>query len=78
MKIKQAKEYYKLGVLTGFRAMRDINNGCWLLCITGKEDRGWTLETALGKPKSFASLDTLIGEVADITGHVSGLEINAL
>lgn len=73
MKIKQAKEYYELGVLTGFSTARDIAPGCWLLVIEGKEGRSWTLETAQGKPKIFASLDTLVKEVEGITGRVSSL-----
>jgi hypothetical protein len=78
MKIKQAKDYYELGVLTGFHAVKDLEPGRWLLCVEGKEGRSWTLETALGKPKSFASLDSLVTEVANITGRVSSLTINAL
>ena len=78
MKIKQAKEYYELGVLTGFHAVKDTEPGRWLLCIEGKEGRSWTLETALGKSKSFASVDTLVDEVAGIAGRVSSLKINAL
>lgn len=75
MKVKQAKEYFDLGVITALHVVRDMEPGRWLLCIEGKEGRSWTLETALGKPKSFASLDTLAGEVEEITGRVSGLTI---
>lgn len=76
MKIKQAKEYYELGVLTGFSAVRDIEPGHWLLCIKGKEGRSWTLKTALGKPKSFSSLDTLAGEIESIGGAISSLSVS--
>lgn len=75
MKLKQAKEYFELGVITSVHAVRDIEPGRWLLCIEGKEGRSWTLETALGKPKSYASLDTLMGEVEEIAGRVSSLNI---
>ena len=75
MKIKQAKEYFDLGVLTGFAAVRDPMTTGWLLAIEGKEGRSWTLKTALGSVKSFASLDTLVGEIEGITGRVSTLHI---
>jgi hypothetical protein len=77
MKLKQAKEYFDLGVLTGFDAVRDpLRPGSWLLSISGKDGRNWTLQTALGHERSFSSLDTLIGQVEDITGRVSSFHIN--
>ena len=77
MKLKQAKEYFHLGVLTGFDAVRDpLSGGSWMLVVSGKEGRTWTLQTALGEDKSFSSLDTLIGQVEDITGRVSSFHIN--
>lgn len=78
MNIKKAKEYFELGVLTGFDAVRDpLKPGNWMLVISGKEGRSWTLHTALGKgkEKTFASLDTLVGEIEEITGRVSSLSI---
>ncbi|WP_121169295.1 hypothetical protein [Nitrosovibrio sp. Nv6] len=78
MNIKQAKEYYELGVLTEFSALRDpLTPRGWLLVVSGKDERSWTLKTALGKDKVFASLDTLIGEVEDISGRVSSLTIRS-
>lgn len=77
MKIKNAKEYYELGVLTGFDAVRDpLASSAWILSISGKDGRSWTLETAKGDVKSFSSLDTLVGEVESITGRVSSFHIN--
>lgn len=76
MKIKEAKEYFTLGVLTGFDAVRDpVALNSWNLQISGKEGRLWVLETAKGTDKSFASLDTLIGEVESITGRVTSVRI---
>ncbi|QBC45987.1 hypothetical protein [Iodobacter fluviatilis] len=67
MKIKQAKEYFELGVIVGFYAIRDpLKVGYWLLVIEGKEERSWTLQTAKNEAKSFASLDTLVGEIEEI------------
>jgi hypothetical protein len=77
IKIKQAKEYYELGVLTGFDAVRDpLKPGAWLLVVSGKDGRSWTMNTALNKVKSFASLDTLVDEIESITGRVSSLHVS--
>lgn len=76
MQIKQAKEYFELGVITGFEVTRLAMGGdTWNLIIQGKEGRTWMLETQMGETKKFASLDTLIGQVEDITGRVQGLKI---
>ncbi len=76
MQLKQAKEYFELGVITGFEVVRlAMGGGTWTLIIQGKEGRTWMLETQLGKTKQFASLDTLVGQVEEITGRVQGLNI---
>lgn len=75
MKIKQLKEYYELGILTGFSVIKDPVQPGWLMVIEGKDDRSWTLETALGKPKSFASLDTLVGELEGVVGTLGALSM---
>ena len=76
MKIKQAKEYYEDGMITGFDAVRDpMVSGGWLLVISGKQGKSWTFQTALGEPRSFSRLDTLVGQVEAITGQVSSLHI---
>jgi hypothetical protein len=76
MILKQAKEYFDLGVITGFSAVRDpLASAQWLLVIEGKEGRSWTLQTALKAEKSYASLDTLMGEVENIAGRVSAFSI---
>ncbi|BBP02503.1 hypothetical protein [Sulfuriferula nivalis] len=74
MKINQAKAYFELGIITKFYAVRDIEPGCWILCIEGQQDKNWTLQTALGKTKVFATLDTLTREIETIMGsHVSSI-----
>lgn len=77
MKLKQAREYFELGAISGFDAVRDPTRpGYWMLSITYSKGRNdTTLETALGDTKSFATLDTLVKEVAGITGRVSSLKI---
>lgn len=77
MKIQQAKEYYKDGMITGFDAVRDpLSVDGWLLVISGLNDRSWTFQTALGVSRSFAKLDTLVNQVEAITGRVSSLHIS--
>ncbi len=73
MKIAQAKEYFDLGVITRFYAVRDLNPSAWLLCIEGREGRSWTLQTSKGESKVFSSLDTLAGEISKITGRVTSV-----
>lgn len=75
MKIKEAKEYYELGIVTGFDVVRDPMTTGWLLVVLGKEGRSWTLQTAKGSEKAFSSLDTLVGEIESITGRVSLLHV---
>jgi hypothetical protein len=77
MKIKQAKEYYDLDVLTSFDAIKDpVHHGNWLLVIGGKEGRSWTAQTSLGEPKSYARLDTLVSDIEAISGAVSSLRVS--
>jgi hypothetical protein len=77
MKIKQAKEYYEDGVITGFDAVRDpLKPGAWLLVIGGRNGKSWTFQTSIGEDRSFAKLDTLIGEIESITGRVSSLHVS--
>jgi hypothetical protein len=76
MKIKQAKEYFEDGMITGFDAVRDpLMTGAWLLSISGKNGKCWTLQTALGEERSFSKIETLISQVEAITGRVSSLHI---
>lgn len=75
MQIKEAKDYFELGVITGFTITpRPMGKG-YYLGIQGKEGKHWVLETKLGEVKVFASLDTLVGQVRDITGNIRWLSI---
>ena len=77
MKIKQAKEYYEMDVLTGFDAIKDpLNVGNWLLVISGKDGRSWTAQTSVGEAKSYARLDTLVSDIETISGRVSALHVS--
>ncbi len=76
MQIKQAKEYFELGIITGFEVVRLAMGGdTWTLIINGKEGRTWMLETQLRETKKFSSLDTLVRQVEDITGRLQALTI---
>ena len=76
MKIKQAKEYYEMDVLTDFDAIRDpLHEGNWLLVIGGKNGRSWTAQTSLGEAKSYARLDTLVSDIEAISGRVACLNV---
>lgn len=77
MKIKQAKEYFEDGMITGFDAVRDpLTPGGWLLVVNGRNGRSWTFQTALGEDRSFSKIDTLIGQIEAITGRVSSLHVS--
>lgn len=76
MNTKKAKEYYELGILTGFDAIRDPLGGGWLLVVVGQDDRSWTMQTARGDEKTYSKLDTLVEEVESITGGFSALHIS--
>ena len=76
MKIKQAQDYYDDGVITGFDAVRDPLTSGWLLSISGKGGKCWTLETALNEQRVFSKLETLIGQIEAITGRVSSLHVS--
>jgi hypothetical protein len=74
MQLKQAKEYFSLGIITGFEISRVAMRGdAWTLIVSGKEGRTWMLETQLGKTREFASLDTAAGVVEDIAGRLTSL-----
>ena len=76
MNIKQAKEYYHLGVVSKIYAVVDaLDSSAWCLVVEGTGGQSWDLKTALGKTKSYKSLDTLIEEIRSITGRVSSLVI---
>lgn len=77
MELKIAKLYYIDQVLIGFHAVRDPENQGWLLCIEGTNDKSWTLQTALGKPKTYSTVESLLADVDRIrgVGQVESLRI---
>jgi hypothetical protein len=76
MQTAQAKEYFDLGIITEMTVIRDpIVPGNWLVAIGGKEGRNWTLQTKLGKDKSFSSLETVVRTIESITGRFSYFKV---
>lgn len=77
MKQQQAKEYFDLGIIVQFFILRDpMVPGHWMVAIEGKEGRSWSLHTALSQVKSFASVDTAVKQIEQITGRVSSLAVH--
>lgn len=76
MDIKQAKEYFHLGVILYIYVFPDVlNPSSWTICLEDKNHKFHNLETALGKIKSYKSLDTAAGEIRSITGRISSFSI---
>ena len=69
MKVNQAKEYYDLGLVTGFDAVKMPERG-WSLIVYGPSERSWMLETALGKEKVYSTFEAVNLEINRITGFI--------
>jgi len=70
MQLKEAKTAFELGAVGGFRAIRGVVAKGWSLHIIGKQvGHEWSLQTAQGELRLFASLDTLIGVAESISGR---------
>lgn len=69
MEQKTAKDYFNLGVITGFSPLRAPMSQSWYLVINGKEGKTWNLETARGDLKTFVTFDSVLCEVERITGN---------
>ena len=74
MQVKQATEYFDLGVIERIYAMRDpLDRTKWILGFELHTGAAVELRTARGDVKTFSSLDTLAGEVETITGRLDGM-----
>lgn len=71
MDIKQAKELYKMGVLSEMVITRDGEN--WLLVIVDAKGNGHTLQTVRGEDKVYSKMDTVVGDMEAICDKVSSL-----
>jgi hypothetical protein len=75
MKIKLAKDYFDLGVITQINAVKNPDSPGWLMQIEDKNGKQQTLQTARNQAKSFATLDALVKDVERIGGSVSALPV---
>lgn len=73
--IQRAREYYDLGVIASFHLMRDSMSTGWIVCIEGTSGASWTLHTARGEVRSFASLDSAVKAVEETGMRVSSLKV---
>lgn len=64
--MQQAREYVALGVIASFHLVRDPMATGWNVCIEGISGMIWTLYTARGEVRSFASLDSAVKAVEEI------------
>lgn len=75
--IQRAREYYDLGVIAAFHLVRDPMGSGWIVCIEGTSGASWTLHTARGEVRSFASLDSAVKSVEETGMRVSALKVGA-
>lgn len=73
--IQKVREYYELGVIAGFHLVRDPMSSGWIVCIEGTSGASWTLHTARGEVRSFASLDSAVKAVEETGMRVSSLNV---
>lgn len=73
--IKQAREYYELGVIVRFHVVRDpLQQGGWLVVVEGKAG-SWTLHTARDELRVFKTLDAAVRAVEETGMRVSSLAV---
>ena len=75
MNLKQAKDYFKVGAISGFALHRETLGEGWVLWVDGKAPDH--LETATGHVRVFAGVDTALKTVSSITGRpVANLKLS--
>jgi len=81
MNVRQAREYFELGIITYARIYRV--SAChlpagWMVAFYNEnnEDHCWDLKTSKGTDRVFASLDTLIGVLEEMGMNCGEMEIN--
>lgn len=74
--IQQAREYYQLGVISGFHVVREIlEEDGWNVCIEGTSGTFWYLHTARGVMRRFASLDSAVKAIEEVGFRVTSLRV---
>lgn len=81
MNVKQAKEYFELGIITYAKIF--YVSACHLpagWCVgfynENNKEHYWDLTTSKGDQRVFASLDTLVGVLMDLGMPCGEIEIN--
>jgi hypothetical protein len=69
MNIQKAKDFFAVGAISEVSTARAPMDDGWIIAFRLTAGKGDILETALGDPKVFSSLDTLFGQVVQITGR---------
>lgn len=69
MDIQKAKDFFAVGAIEEVSAAPAPMGKGWIIAFRFTAGKGDILETALGDTKVFSSLDTLFGQVSQITGR---------
>nr|CRY95441.1 hypothetical protein [uncultured prokaryote] len=73
--MQQAREYLDLGVMEGAVILREPMGSGWHISMDGKAGGVWTLGTARGELRVFASLDSAANALRDIGWRVTSFEV---
>lgn len=82
MKIAQAKDYFDVGLITGFDIIRDPlalgRPGAWLLSLNGKGGKSWMFNTSRDEIRSFRTFEAVIQTILDIGFDVKQLSVSGI
>ena len=76
--MQQAREYLDLGVMEGAVILREPMGSGWYISMDGKAGGVWTLGTARGELRLFASLDSAGNALWDIGWKVISVDLRYL
>lgn len=71
----QAREYFSLGVITGFSIVPGIVPGTWNLFIEGREGKTWTLQNSHKEYRDFKTVEAVLNVVTQICHRVSSIHV---
>jgi hypothetical protein len=79
MDLKHARDLYQADAVSGFFAVRyDPGHGgpgeLWSLRVWGRAARSWDITTALGKTKTYVTLDAVAKDVERISYRVMSVQ----
>lgn len=73
--MQQAREYLDLGVMRGAVLLREPMGKGWYVVMDGTSGGVWTLGTARGELRVFASLDSAANALREIGWKVTSFEL---